>query len=79
MKKIEVGTVVENPITLDDSCLFLLKQNDGVYLVISTDRQAAKDNIFVHRGQEMCIEGTVLLDPNIKGVLITEQAKINSL
>lgn len=71
------GIVQENPVALEQCCLFALEQDDGSYLVVSTDRQASKDNIFVAKGQEMVIKGSVLLDAKFKGVLVTEQARIN--
>lgn len=70
------GIVQENPVVLEQCCLFTLKQEDGSYLVVSTDRQASKDNIFVAKGQEMHIKGSVLEDRRFKGVLITEEARI---
>ena len=70
------GIVKENPVTLEQCCLFALKQDDGSYLVVSTDRQASMDSIFVAKGQEMVIRGSVMEDTKFKGVLITEQARI---
>ena len=70
------GIVQENPIILEQCCLFALEQDGTSYLVVSTDRQASKDSIFVAKGQEMVIEGSVMEDTKFKGVLITEQAKI---
>ena len=71
------GIVQENPVTLEQCCLFALEQKEGSYLIVSTDRQASKDSIFVAKGQEMVIKGSVLDDTKFKGVLITEQARIN--
>ena len=70
------GFVQENPVTLENCCLFVLEQDGSSYLVISTDRQASKDNIFVAKGQEMVIKGSVMMDTKFKGVLVTEQARI---
>lgn len=70
------GVVQENPVELEQCCLFALKQDEGSYLVISTDRQASKDSIFVAKGQEMVIRGSVMEDVKFKGVLVTEQARI---
>lgn len=70
------GIVQENPVTLEQCCLFRLEHEEGSYLVISTDRQASKDSIFVAKGQEMVIKGSVMEDTKFKGVLITEQARI---
>jgi len=71
------GIVQENPVSLERCCLFVLEQEDGAYLVISKDRQASKDNIFVAKGQELVIKGSVMMDARFKGVLVTELAKIN--
>lgn len=71
------GIVQQNPISLENCCLFSLKQEENSYLVVSTDRQANKDSIFVAKGQEIVIRGSVMKDTKFKGVLITEQAKIN--
>ena len=70
------GIVQQNPFSLEHCCLFSLEQDDGSYLVVSTDRQANKDSIFVAKGQEMVIRGSVMEDTKFKGVLITEQARI---
>ena len=67
----------QNPILLEHCCLFSLEQEEGSYLVVSTDRQANKDSVFVAKGQEMVIKGSLLEDAKFKGVLITEQARIN--
>ncbi len=61
---------------LENCCIFAVEEEGGFYLVISTDRQAAKDNIFVEQGQEISIRGSAIKDINFKGVVITEQAKI---
>lgn len=71
------GIVRQNPIMLPRCCLFVVEQEDGFYLIVSTDIQAAKDNIFVEQGQEICINGSGIEGMNLKGVLFTEQAKIN--
>ncbi len=70
------GIVKANPIALEMCCLFVIEHEEGAYLVISTERQASKDSIFVVKGQEMVISGSVLKDVKFKGVVITEQARI---
>lgn len=70
------GIVQKNPIMLERCCLFALEQEEGSYLIVSTDLQACKDNIFVKQGQEVTIRGSGIEDMKFKGVLITEQAKI---
>lgn len=71
------GTVTENPVLLENCCMFLIEQSDAFYLVLSTDVQATKDGIFVTKGQEMIIKGCLMDDVRFKGILVTEQAKIN--
>lgn len=77
MKEEIKGIVQENPIILERCCLFALEQDGESYLVVSTNRQASKDSIFVAKGQEMVIKGSVMEDTKFKGVLVTEQARIN--
>ena len=77
MEKEIKGIVNQNPISLPPCCLFVVEQEDGFYLVISTDVQAAKDTIFVEQGQEIWINGSGIEGLNLKGILFTEQARIN--
>ena len=70
------GTVQQNPIMLEQCCIFAVEQKEGSYLVVSTDLQASKDNIFVEQGQEIRIQGSGIEDMNFKGVVVTQQAKI---
>lgn len=70
------GTVQQNPIMLEQCCIFAVEQKEGSYLVVSTDLQASKDNIFVEQGQEICIKGSGIENLNFKGVVVTEQAEI---
>ena len=75
-KKIR-GIVLQNPIALEKCCLFAVEQNENIYLILSTDTQATKDNIFVEQGQEICISGNGIEDVDMKGIIITEQAHIS--
>lgn len=70
------GIVLQNPIVLEQCCLFTVKQDDITFLILSTDRQATKDNIFVEQGQEISILGSGIEDVDVKGVIVTEQAHI---
>lgn len=70
------GIVHKNPLMLDSCCMFTVEQEEETYLVVSTDLQACKDNIFVEQGQQICIKGSSIEDMNFKGVVFTEQAKI---
>jgi hypothetical protein len=48
-------------------------------MVVSTQMQACKDNIFVEQGQDIAIEGSAVTDLDLKGVIVTEKAKILNL
>ena len=72
------GIVQHNPIMLEECCIFSVEQKDGTYLIVSTDRQAVKDHIFVQRGQRIHIRGSSLTDKNFKGVMVVEWAKIST-
>ena len=76
MTEVIRGIVRKNPIALENCCLFALEEEEGMYLVVSTDRQAGKDNIFVEKGQEMIVQGSVLEDAKFRGVLFTQDSKI---
>ena len=76
MRKEIRGFVQNNPILLEQCCMFAVEQKEDTYLVVSTARQAGKDNIFVEQGQEICIRGSTIEDNNFKGVIVTEQAEI---
>ena len=76
MRKEIRGVVQNNPILLEQCCMFAVEQKEDTYLVVSTARQAGKDNIFVEQGQEICIRGSTIEDNNFKGVIVTEQAEI---
>lgn len=70
------GIVEKNPTLLDRCCMFVVKQNEEAYLIVSTDRQASKDNIFVEQGQEIQIRGSCTEYKNFKGIILTEHAEI---
>ena len=70
------GIVLQNPIVLEQCCLFTVKQDDNTFLILSTDKQAAKDNIFVEQGQEISVLGSGIEDVDVKGIIVTEQAHI---
>lgn len=76
MRKEIRGFVQNNPILLEQCCMFAVEQKEDTYLVVSTARQAGKDNIFVEQGQEICIRGSTIEDNNFKGVIVIEQAEI---
>ncbi len=70
------GVVQQKPIMLENCCLFVIKDNDDIYMVLSTDTQAGKDIMFVQKGQEMCIIGSSMVDNAFKGIFITREAHI---
>lgn len=70
------GIVQQNPVALEQCCIFAVEQGKDLYLVLSTEEQAGKDNIFVERGQEILIRGSMIEEQNFKGVILTERAKI---
>lgn len=76
MDKEVKGIVRQNPVMLEHGCMFVVEQDKGSYLIVSTDMQAAKDNIFVEQGQEISIKGSCMETLDLKGVLITRKAKI---
>lgn len=69
-----VGTVQGEPTLVENCCIFSLEGKDGLYLILSTDRQAVKDHIFIGRGQKVQVTGSILEQDDFKGVLITERA-----
>lgn len=70
------GTVRGEPTLIENCCLFSLEGKDGLYLILSTDRQAVKDHIFIGRGQEVQVTGSILEQDSFKGIFVTERAKI---
>lgn len=72
------GIVRQNPVILEECCIFSVEQKDGLYLIISKDKQAVKDHIFVQQGQKIHIRGSSLSDKNFKGIIVVEWAKINT-
>ena len=76
MDKEVKGIVRQNPVMLEQGCIFIVEQDKGSYLIVSTGMQAAKDNIFVEQGQEITIKGSCMETLDLKGVLVTRKAKI---
>lgn len=70
------GTVVDQIICLEQCTLFAVQQRDGYYLIISENRQACKDDVFIRKGQMIRLQGGVLDGKVIKGIMITENANI---
>lgn len=71
-----VGNVQGEPLLIEDCCIFSLEGKEGAYLILSTDRQAVKDHIFIRKGQEVQITGSILEQKNFKGIAVTERSKI---
>ncbi len=70
------GIVQGEPMLVEDCCVFSLEGKAGLYLILSTDRQAVKDHIFIGKGQEVQITGSILEKENFKGIFVTEKSKI---
>lgn len=70
------GIVQGEPMLIEDCCIFSVEGKEGVYLILSTERQAVKDHIFIGKGQEVQITGSILEQENFKGIFITEKSKI---
>lgn len=70
------GTVQGEPTLLENCCVFSMEGKDGLYLILSTDRQAVKDHIFIERGQEVHVIGSRLKQESFRGIFVTERAKI---
>lgn len=70
------GIIQGEPTLIENCCVFSLEGKEGVYLILSTDRQAVKDHIFIGKGQEVQATGSILEQGNFKGVFITERSKI---
>lgn len=70
------GTVQGEPTLLENCCVFSVEGRDGLYLILSTDRQAVKDHIFIERGQEVQVIGSRLEQGSFRGIFLTERAKI---
>lgn len=71
------GIVDRNPVILEECCIFPVRRADGAYLVVSCDRQAVKDHIFVREGQEISVRGTGADTVEYKGIILAERAKIS--
>lgn len=70
------GIVDQNPVMLEECCIFPVRRADGAYLVVSCDRQAVKDHIFVREGQEISVRGAGVDTVEYKGIIFAERAKI---
>ena len=75
MEKEVKGMVKQNPIMLEQGCLFVVEQDKDLYLILSTGMQAVKDHIFVEKGQEISIKGHCMEHMDLKGVLVNQEAK----
>lgn len=73
MEKEVKGIVKRNPVMLEYGCVFIVEQENAFYLIVSTDAQATKDNIFVKQGQEISIMGSCMETLDLKGVLVIRE------
>lgn len=71
-----IGNVQGEPLLIEDCCIFSLEGKEGLYLILSTDRQAVKDHIFIGKGQQVQITGSILEQKDFKGIFVTERSKI---
>ena len=69
------GIVQQNPIILEQCCIFSVEQENETYLIMSADRQAVKDHIFVQKGQRIHIRGSGVSDKNFKGVMVVVKSE----
>lgn len=70
------GIVTEEVIQTDNQSKYKIKSNGKEYSILSTGRQAAKDNLFIRKGQHMEIEGKEDLVGNSRKQVISEKSKI---
>ena len=70
------GTVQGVPTLLENCCIFSIEGEDGLYLILSTDIQAVKDYIFIEKGQEVQVTGSRLEQKRLRGIFVTDKAKI---
>lgn len=73
------GMVSCNPMEIDNCTAFIIRDNEGMYLVLSKGIQGIKDNIFVKEGQEIKIRGDTINDEWIKGIILAEKSEINMM
>ena len=54
--------VISEPVYSDSICTFKVNVDDRTFTVVSQNRQAIKDNIFVTSSQKIEIEGKIIDD-----------------
>ena len=57
-----VCDVISEPVYSDSICTFKVNVDDRTFTVVSQNRQAIKDNIFVTSRQKIEIEGKIIDD-----------------
>ena len=67
------GIVTEDVIHNEDESLYKVKSAGIEYAITSIGRQAAKDNLFIRKGQHMIIEGKETTE---KRNVISEKSRI---
>ena len=67
------GIVTEEVIQSEDQSHYKVNSDGKEYTITSTGRQAAKDNLFIRKGQHMIIEGK---ETPIKRSVLSEKSKI---
>ena len=77
MKVIEIeGKVTKEPQVMEQWCEFEIESEQGLYKIISYDVQAAKDYIFIKRGQHLHIEGLNVINENNLNLLLSKSSRI---
>ena len=71
-----IGIVTEDVVQNEDQCKYKINADGEEYLVLSTGIQAAKDNIFIRKGQQMEIECRGQKSTNNEMEVLAEKSKI---
>lgn len=71
-----VGIVTEGVSQSENQSKYKINSEGDEYLVLSTGRQAIKDNIFIRKGQQMEIEYTEDVCENNKKQVVSKKSKI---
>ena len=67
------GIVTEEVIQSEDRSHYKVNSEGKEYAIISTGRQAVKDNLFIRKGQHMVIEGK---ETSVRRSVLSEKSKI---
>ena len=70
------GIVTEEVVQMNDQSKYKIESDGKEYSILSSGRQAAKDNIFIKKGQHMEIAGKEALGENNNKYVLPEKSKI---